>query len=295
MYLITGDIMTNQNFHISKKKKDDEYYTLYEDIDKELIHYENFLKDKTVFCNCDDERSAFYLYFKNNFERLKLRCVYFMHHKDHGKSYLIRLSQHGETKSMLTGDGSFDSVESVDILKKSDVVITNPPFSLFRSFVDLLVGTGVFFLIIGNKGAISYNSIFKYYLSGNLFLGYNTNNGTMYFKRPDGTTSSVPSYWYTNIPFEKDKKIIPTKSINDIEKSYYDHTHILNINKLSDIPYDYFDLMGVPVTYLDKHNPDLFDVIGNTRCPDGCKFVKSINYIDGKEIYLRVIIKRKKT
>jgi hypothetical protein len=274
----------SDNLRKAKEAKNDEFYTRLEDIEAEISQHKDYVKQfegKTVLCNCDDpEWSNFFLFFKLHFKQLKLNKLITTHfNKDGSPSY--KLEWEGEmlnddmvnlTKTPLSGNGDFRSDECVAILKEADIVVTNPPFSLFREYVQQLIEYDKKFIVIGNKNAIAYKEVFPLLRDGKMFVGYNAGNGTMYFatshtsKGIGEVTNSVPSYWYTNLDLDKvHEPLILTKNYQGNEGKYVNYENYpiaINVNKISDIPKDYFGIIGVPITYMAEHCIEQFEIIG---------------------------------
>ena len=275
----------NKNLNNAKKVKNDEFYTQMGDIEKELPYYKEQFKNKIVYCNCDTELSNFYLYFKKNFNNLKLKKL-IITNKD---NYKIELTKKGIIKSKLNGD--FRSC--IDLLKESDIVCTNPPFSLFREYVDLLIKYDKKFLIIGNYAAITYKEIFKLIKDNQLWLGYTPR--TMKFLTTDNKLKSVNASWFTNLNVEKHYKTLK------LSKSYYENTELypkydnydaINVDRIKDIPIDYDGPMGVPITFLQYYNPKHFEIVGIDRyIIDNPNYGKRFT-IDKREIYARIVIRK---
>lgn len=168
--------MSNIFLEKAKYAKNDEFYTRYEDIEKELSHYKESLKNKIIYCNCDDpEWSNFYKYFTDHFVDLQLKKVITTHYNNNGNSYKLEYNGTNTIKTELQGNGSFMSDECIEILKHCDIVITNPPFSLFKEYIQTLLDNNKKFLIIGNFNAIKYKIIFPLLLKGEINCGYNWN------------------------------------------------------------------------------------------------------------------------
>jgi len=273
---------TSKNLNIAKKNKSDEFYTQLSDIENELRHYKHHFKNKVVYCNCDDPRvSNFFNYFSLNFEKLQLKKLITTCYKNQDwnlfsqntSEQAVYLEYEGDKNNNkvpdpeeigihpLKGDGDFRSEESIELLKQADIVVTNPPFSLFREYVDQLIKYDKKFLTIGNINAISYKNCFEYIKSNKLWLGYNT---VRYFQKPDGSMyETARSFWYTNLDINKrHEDLILYKKYNEDEFPKYENFDAINVNKAIDIPIDYQGLMGVPITFLDKYNPDQFEIIG---------------------------------
>lgn len=321
----------NKNFHNAKANKEDEFYTQLADIERELKHYKKHLKDKVIYCNCDDPRvSNFFHYFSYNFEKLGLKKLIATCYKNQdinlfsqGKSEkAIYLEYNGDKNgnhmpdleeievNYLKSNGDFRSEESIELLKEADIVVTNPPFSLFREYISQLINYDKKFIIVGSFNAITYKEIFNYFKANKIWLGYK--NGDMEFKVPDYYEERKTRYrqdengqkwrsfgnicWYTNLDISKrHEDLILYKTYNPKEYKKYDNYDAININKVSDIPMDYEKKMGVPITFLNKYNPEQFEILGIDR-----PLVEEITgkvsrfIIEGKEIYARIVIRNKK-
>ena len=226
------------NLHKAKKVKNDEFYTLYEDIEKELENYITELKDKIIYCNCDNENSNFVKYFKNNKNKI------------------------GYKKLLYSGIGCGGKFEdNIELLKECDIVITNPPFSLFRQFVNLLYKYNKKFIIIGNMNAITYKEIFKLIKDNIICMGFTTPKE---FLQPDGSIKKFGNIgWFTNIETKKQHEdVILYKNYNKTEYSKYDNYDAINVDKVKNIPLDFEGVMGVPITFINKYNPNQFEIIG---------------------------------
>ena len=286
--------MTNQKLHNAKIAKNDEFYTQLSDIEKELSHYKEHLKGKIVYCNCDDPTfSNFWKYFHTNFGLLKLKKLISTHYSKESHSYKMEYSGGNDLdcsiglKTPLIGDGDFRSQECIEVLKQSDVVVTNPPFSLFRDYVAQLIKYDKKFIIIGHILGFLYKVSLPLIINNKVTLGY---NHVRKFIQKDGTIKDMCNVrWFTNCSIQKNKEHLNLTEIYTPEKyPKYDNYDAININKTSEIPKDYFGAMGVPVSFLDKYSPDQFEIIG-------CNTVSPIKHLtlSGKEPFKRIIIKRK--
>jgi hypothetical protein len=318
---------TNELLHKAKKSKSDEFYTQLSDIESELQYYKEHFKNKTVYCNCDDPQiSNFFRYFILNFKILGLKKLIVSCYKEKVSDLFNTESNEngfffeytgtkGESEKpsladvvYFKGDGDFRSLESINLLKQSDIVVTNPPFSLFREHVAQLIKYNKKFLIIGNINAITYQEIFKLIKDNKAWLGINLGRGISGFIVPKhyefyGTETRIDEYgnriispnnclWFTNLEtYQRHKDIVLTKKYIGNEKKYpkYDNYDGINIDKTQDIPIDYTGCMGVPITFLHKFNPDQFDIIKFRKGNDG----KDLS-INGKCPYFRIIIKNKR-
>ena len=323
---------SNKTLRKANKEKNDEFYTQLSDIEKELRHYKAHFQDKVVFCNCDDPRvSNFFHYFSYNFEQLGLKKLVATCYKsqnadlfsENNSEKAIYLEYTGDKNGdhipnpeeigikHLKGDGDFRSRESIELLKQADIVVTNPPFSLFREYVAQLMEYDKKFLIVGSLNAITYKEIFKLIKDNQLWLGYGFSGGNAYFKTPytkefatgvfDEETGLVKFRnvsWFTNLDFEKrheDLILYKTYYGNESEYPTYDNYDAINVDKTKDIPMDYKEAMGVPITFIDKYNPDQFEILGNlgSYAPDGYSLSSAI-FINGNKIFKRILIKNKK-
>lgn len=288
--------MSNSKLNKAKKEKNDEFYTQYVDIEKELQHYN--IEGKTIYCNCDNPHySNFYKYFKDKFNTHKIKHLYCTGYNKDDNGYYAEYNGTEETIKTLNGNGSFDSDECINILKIADVIITNPPFSLFRDYVKQLMDYNKQFLIIGNQNAITYKEIFPYIKNNELWLGVHSCK-SMEFSMPMSYKSGVivgkykigkvPSIsWFTNIPHNKQNKpIILTKTYNPTDYPHYDNYDAINVDKVKDIPIDYDGVMGVPITFLQYYNPKQFEIIKFRKGDDD----KDLS-VNGKCPYFRILIK----
>ena len=301
--------MANTNLTAAKKAKNDEFYTQLSDIEKEIRHYEAHFKGKKVFLNCDDPKwSNFYVYFAQNFERLGLKKLTSTHYVEGGQSYKLeitgddnsdgRINALDTIETPLQGNGDFRSEESIAIQRDSDIVVTNPPFSLFREYMDQLISNGKQFLIVGSMNAITYKDTFGYIRDNKLWLGV---NNVKQFTTPDGDVKKFGNInWYTNIDhYKRNEEVVLYKSYNSTDYPTYDNYDAINVDKFVDTPADYNGIMGVPISFLTKYNPNQFEIIGLTvKGTTGIAGIESKTgqngpYINGKAKYGRILIKRK--
>ncbi len=267
---------------------------------KELKHYKNHFKDKVVLCNCDDPRvSNFFHFFSYNFERFGLkrliatcyksqdsdlfsqnnseRAIYLEYTGDKNGNNVPDVNEIGIKH--LQGDGDFRSKECIELLKKADIVVTNPPFSLFREYVSQLVEYDKHFIILGNSNALTYKEIFKLIRENKVWLGASIHSGDVEFMVPNDYEIRskslridemgrkfirVPSIrWFTNLDYiERHEDLILYKKYNEEEYPKYENFDAINVDVTKDIPVDYAGAMGVPITFIDKYNPDQFEIIG---------------------------------
>ncbi len=318
---------TNKTLQRAKESKSDEFYTQYSDIERELKHYKDEFKDKVIFCNCDDPRiSNFFNYFASNFKKLGLKKIITACYRKQKKDLFNteefesgffyeysgvkgeKIRPNLDDIIQFKGDGDFRSSESIQLLKQVDIVVTNPPFSLFREYVAQLVKYDNKFLIIGNINAITYKEIFKLINENKAWLGINLGRGISGFIVPEnyelyGTETGIDNLgnrivspnnclWLTNLDTSKrHEDITLTKIYYGNERDYprYDNYDGINVNKTKDIPLDYSGVMGVPITFLHKFNPEQFEIIKFRKGDDE----KDLS-INGKCPYFRILIRNKR-
>lgn len=324
--------MANSSLHAAKGTKNDEFYTRLEDINEEMNHYEDKFRGKIVFCNCDDPKwSNFWKYFHLNFEYLGLKKLITTHYESgEVQSYKIEYMGGNDEDfeegiiTPLEQNGDFRSDECIALLDEADIVVTNPPFSLFREYIQILVEHGKEFIVIGPKNAITYKEIFPLIRDTKLWLGFGFKAGNAYFIVPDG--ADVSQYakgvydaetntvkfrnctWFTNIDHAKRHEIIDTTySYAKKDKLYpdlypkYTSYDVIEVSKLAEIPMDYDGVMGVPITFMDKFNPDQFEIIGMAEDNGKGLSGKDAKWdgttphciVNGKAQYKRIFIRRK--
>ena len=298
---------TNNLLQKAKKSKNDEFYTQFSDIEKELQYYKSHFENKIVYCNCDDPHTSnFFKYFVSNFKELRLKKVIAACYAE--KGFFAEYIGEKIAVSHFKGDGDFRSAESITLLKQSDIVVTNPPFSLFREYVAQLVEYQKQFLIIGNINAITYKEIFKLIQENKAWLGIHLGRGISGFIVPQhyelyGTEARIDAsgnrivspnncLWLTNLDnFKRHEDIVLTKNYFGNENNYpqYDNYNGIHIDKTENIPSDYTGYMGVPITFLHKFNPNQFEIV---------KFRKGDNEkdlsINGKYPYFRILVRNKR-
>jgi len=368
--------MANSNLTNAKKAKNDEFYTQYPDIEKEVTAYIEYNPDvfraKVVYCNCDDPyESNFFRYFVLNFNKLGLKKLITTSYKPspvantqlglfgddktltkskgrpkvNANKFIInevhdidgdgefnlkdvamqlKANKHNEW-TPLDGDGDFSSDESINLLQQSDIVVTNPPFSLFRKYIKQLVDYDKKFLIIGNMNAITYIDVFPLLKENKVWLGNNckVNGGAMFFEIPEGianldqvreiktSKSGKKVYitrvqgirWFTNLDHGRrhqplqlmtEAEVIKFTTKKPFEK--YDNYDAIEVSLVKNIPSDYKGVMGVPVSFLDNYNPSQFEILGSNRGvdQDPNKIYGKGSYLNRKEVYKRLFVKHKK-
>lgn len=321
----------NRNLHEARAARNDEFYTQLDDIERELRHYKDYFKDKVVLCNCDDPWvSNFFRYFANNFEFLGLKKLITTCYRNQNRDLFsqndsekaIWLEYNGDKDGNrvpdpeeigiheFKGDGDFRSEECIELLKQADVVVTNPPFSLFREYVQQLVQFEKKFIIIGPESAITYKGVFTLIRDGKLWLGHGFANGNAYFRTPfvdsyaDGVYDPVTGLvkfrnveWFTNLEHSKRREeLILYKTYNPLFYPKYDNYDAIEVRSLADIPCDFEGVMGVPVTFLEKFNPDQFEILGSNRDvdQDPNRIYGRGSILNGKEVYKRVFVRNKR-
>ena len=286
----------NTNLTLAKTNKKDEFYTQLSDIERELKHYKKHFKDKVVLCNCDDPRvSNFFHFFSCNFEKFGLKKLIATCYKNQDSDLFsqnnseraIYLEYTGDKNGNnvpdaeeigikhLQGDGDFRSKECIELLKQADIVVTNPPFSLFREYVSQLVEYDKKFVIIGHQNAITYKEIFKLIKENKIWLGFGFTGGAGHFintqyenyatatDKKEGMIRVSGVHWFTNLDINKrHEDLILYKNYTPEEYPKYENFDAINVNITKDIPVDYSGAMGVPITFLDKYNPEQFEIIG---------------------------------
>ena len=345
--------MANVSLNTAKAAKNDEFYTQLSDIENELRHYKEHFRGKTVLCNCDDPRvSNFFKYFALNFEHLGLKRLITTCYKNqdidlfskHDCEQAVYLIYDGDKNGNhvpdpeeigihpLKGDGDFRSKECIDLLKQADIVVTNPPFSLFREYIAQLMDFDKKFLVIGNKNAITYREVFPLIMQDRMWVGCTPMSREIYFDVPQdfiddalkkGKDRTIvmhhgkhmarsQSIWFTNLDIPKrHENIILYKQYSSKEYSHYDNYNAIEVSKTSDIPDKYYEVMGVPITFLDKYNPDQFEILGITdkgnvdglKTKEANEAIESLKipgfpkydrpYINGVRKYARILIRRK--
>lgn len=335
----------NRNLHKAKRAKQDEFYTQLSDISDELKRYKRHFRDKVVYCNCDDPTvSNFFHYFAYGFRRLRLKKLITTCYKSQQRDLF---SKHDTEKAIcleydgalidnripskeeigihyLEGDGDFRSAECIELLQRSDIVVTNPPFSLFREYVAQLIEYEKQFIIIGNKNAITYKEIFPLVKDNKLWVGYTSMSKDMLFDVPkdyarelvetkkEGSAYKIvdgvikgrsQSIWLTNLVHRKrQEEMILVEDYTPEKYPKYDNYDAIEVSKTADIPRDYAGAMGVPITFLNKYNPDQFEILSanDIRLNHSVPFkahglIKDKDgSINGKPTYVRIVIRNKR-
>lgn len=307
--------MANTSLSNAKKAKNDEFYTQLSDIENELKHYKSHFAGKVVYCNCDDARkSNFFRFFQKKFSDYGLKkLVTTSYNEDgHGSVLVYEGDTNGNGKlddteikvSELKGNGDFRSEECIELLKEADIVVTNPPFSLFRDYIATLVEYGKKFLVIGNQNAITYKEIFPLIKENKLWTG---NNMVKTFRVPQVTNKNcevLPNgdiiakfgsiCWFTNLDIKKrHEEITLYKKYNEEEFPKYDNYNAIEVSKVCEIPKDYDGIMGVPITFLYRYNPSQFEIVGLDRYVEDNPHYGKRFTINNRETYARILIHKK--
>ena len=332
----------NTNLHKAKKDRDDEFYTTYETIEKELAHYIEQFRDKTVLCNCDDPYSSnFCKYFLQNFNVLGLKRLICTSYTpsffeqpnlfesfgyNSPKGLLLDITQTANFDNTilsegvssflnssnlvkkLNGNGDFRSPECIEFLKESDIVVTNPPFSLFKEMVSIILKYDKKFLIIGNQNALTYKEIFPLVQNNQVWTGYQF--GEMKFRVPADSEPRATRYWVdetgqkwrslgnamwlTNLDNERrHENLNLTHRFNPIIHPTYDNYNAIHIRNITEIPFDYSGIMAVPITIINRYNSEQFEIIGEANHGSDNKYDIFKPILNGKEIFKRILIRNK--
>ena len=332
----------NTNLNQAKNAAKDDFYTQLQDIENELRHYRKHFRGKVVYCNCDDPRvSNFFHYFSYNFHHLGLKKLITTCYKNtqadlfstHDQDKAIMLEYDGFREgdtipnaedigvSKLHGDGDFRSDECVELLKQADIVVTNPPFSLFREYIAQLIKHDKKFLIIGNMNAVTYKEIFPLIKDNRMWYGPSISSGDREFGVPDNYPVTASGWriddsgrklirvkgvrWYTNLDHNKrHEELILYRKYTSENYPKYDNYDAIEVSKVANIPVDWGGGMGVPISFLDKYNPDQFEIVGMDHdVKDGLlphiinpKYTKKLDrgYINGKRMYSRILIRNRR-
>lgn len=327
----------NENLTLARRNKKDEFYTQLPDIENELRHYKDHFRGKVVYCNCDDPTiSNFFKYFSLKFADLGLKKLITTCYKNqsrdlfslHDDEHAIMLEYDGFREgeriphvedigvTRLEGDGDFRSRECVELLKQADIVVTNPPFSLFREYIAQLMEHSKKFIVIGPWNAVTYKEIFPLIKENKFWLGYGFVAGNAYFSVPTGEEYASGVYdeqtglvkfrnvtWFTNLDHKKrHEELILYRHYAPDDYPTYDNYDAIEVSKIKEIPMDFPGIMGVPITFLDKYNPDQFEIVWTTdRGGDGmleCIKFPHDRYdapvVNGRGIYKRIFIRNTK-
>lgn len=332
---------TNSNLHMSRAGKTDEFYTQLSTIENELKHYKQYFEGKTVFCNCDDPyESNFFKFFAIHFNEWHLKKLIVTCYKgspimgdckpifDAPESYKLEITKiedengdgntdlldvdimlkSGKLKPVyLEGDGDFRSEECLKLLQECDVVVTNPPFSLMKEYLPLIVNSGKQFLVLGNINHATFNETFTYFKNNKVWLGYNS--GHFWFRVPDYYEEKKTDFkidengvkwrrmgnicWFTNIDIAKRHQYLDLyKTYTPEEFPDYDTYDAIECGKYGDIPMDTDRVIGVPISYLAYHCPDQFEIVGEFR--HGCdnEYDLAVPIVKGKAKYTRIAIRK---
>ena len=323
----------NKNLHDAMKAKQDEFYTQKADIERELVHYKAHFKDKIVYCNCDDpcdgeNASEFWKFFVRNFNDWQIKKLIATHYEPDETTFSYKIEtgpdKNGQfsmlnykaKKHAIKSNGDFRSDSCIRLLKQADIVVTNPPFSLFREYVAQLMQYNKKFVIIGPRNAITYKEIFPLISSNKIWLGYGFKNSDAYFRIDEKNAAKYAAgvynpetgfvhfrncTWFTNLDINKRHEPIDLRghySYYENPERYpkYDNYNAIEVSKVDDIPYDYDGVMGVPITFMDKYCPEQFEIVGLDRYTVPREFLVGGRVaINGKPRYARILIRRRES
>lgn len=310
----------NSNLHDSIRNKQDEFYTEIGMIEDELKYYRDHFYGKVVYCNCADPReSHFWRYFAVNFEFLGLKKLIATHYDAEKPTYKLELTkditcdgkvnEEDVVETPFLQNGDFRSPECIALLNEADIVVTNPPFSLFREYIGQLVEYRKDFLIVGRMTAVTYKEILPLFMDNKVWLG--RNSGHFWFRVPPYYEEKNTDFkidesgqkwrrmgnicWFTNLDFkERHEDMILYKKYNPADYPTYDNYPAIDVGTVKDIPCDYDGIMGVPTTFLSKWNPEQFEILGSSRYHDGNPNADDINFVNGNGKFTRILVRRKR-
>lgn len=312
----------NLDMRSAHRNKKDEFYTQMEDIEKEMVHYKEYFKDKTVYCPCDTEKSAFYMFFHMNFDTLGLKKLICTGYSQDGPDKIIIQVKDCVSFSLSNEPCDLFSDRLRHFFLEADVVVTNPPFSRFRDFISLLIDLNKDFLVIGNMNSILTKDLFKHIVSGRLFWGVSIHSGDRLFEVPDDYPIESTGFeikndkkyikvkgvrWFTNIRPDNESEnpyLELNCSIKDRDYKKFKYFDAICVDRTSDIPYDYDGLMGVPLTFFDKFNPEQFEIIDGVNRylvldslginEEAARNKQHLLTVEDKIKFFRILIKNKK-
>lgn len=295
--------MSNIHLNMARVAKNDEYYTQYTDIEAELEHYRGHFLDKTVYCNCDNIKSNFWKYFHINFQTLGLKRLIATYYDPENTPYKLEYSGGCDDdvasakRTQLEGNGDFRSQECAKILEHSDIVVTNPPFSHFRCYVQQLITYGKDFVIVGSVNAMAYKDLFPLVQAGRVYVGYNRPRK---FQTANGGYRNFGNIiWYTSLNTPKHNRSLELHRSYYSDPSYYqilDNWEALNVDKVKDIPLDYFGVLAVPISFMEKYDPDVWSIRGITETWGNPELSIGKPYraiLNEKKKFSRVLIQRR--
>ena len=328
--------MRNKNLEVAKKQKNDEFYTCRESIEAELMHYKKHFNGKIVYCNCDDPKeSEFWKFFVRVFKDWGIKKLMATHYEPDEKNFTYKLEISDDVDvtldvepiiTPLPCNGDFRNSSCIELLKEADIVVTNPPFSLFREYVAQLMEYDKKFLIIGNSNAVTYKDVFPLIKDNRMWLGYN-NFKTMEFIMPDSYKITgkgfvdeegkkhgfVPNIsWFTNLEVSNRSEDLDLRGnyYNPDDYPYYENYNAIEVSKVNNIPCDFAGMMGVPISFLGKYNPEQFEILGYSldlatpikevaKKTDVYKTGGNAFYIRESEnklrrLYVRIVVRNKK-
>ena len=281
---------TNQTLQSARDTKNDEFYTRTNDISKELKNYSHHLVGKSIYCNCDDwEKSNFVKYFKDNFANLGLKKIVATCYMANGNGKRFEYDGDNVTTANLNGDGDFRSEECLAELAKCDVVVTNPPFSLIRNFLETIAKHDKKLLIVSNLATPTLKDPFQYFKRDELWFGMSK---PQVFTNESGEMIKFGMCcWITNLDHPKRNKLLELKETyhgNESNFQKYDNCEAIHIKRVKGIPADYPGLMGVPTSFFEHYNREQFEIVRLRYGDDG----KGLE-LDGKQVFVRILVRNR--
>ena len=274
---------TVANLNLARQRQDNEFYTLYKDIEQELQHYKNYLTNKIIYCNCDSKNSNFYKYFKNNFEELKLKklIISYKNLNSNDGGYLIYDGKNYIENKL--ENGSYDSKECLEFLKECDIVITNPPFSIYKHYIQILIDNNKEFLILSPRLSVFYKQFKEKLINNRLYIGVTNCMGDMYFERPDGTLKKNNCLWLTTLDHNIPKKEIKYNELKNVKYQVNDkEPNVYVVDSINAVPFN-VKYVAVPIGIVGREYKEHFKVINNDYR----------SYVNGKAKFRRWLLERK--
>jgi hypothetical protein len=306
--ILNSAMRNNTTLTTGRRKKNDEYYITYDEVAKELVNYTQHFENSIIHCPIDklnpEKEASILKFFKENIKKYNIKRFVCSYYSSTGNGSVVTISQDGESVYQLKGDGHFTSKECVELMRGCDIVIANPSGSSIRLFIDQLMDLNKKFIFVGDINMVPYKSVFKYIMFGKLFAGYTKpeyfatdleevdkpnqykQNGVVYEKFGN-------KIWFTNLPVDSKEELALSSSYNPKKYVKYDESDVIEVSKVKDIPYDYDEVMGVPLNFFENYNPAQFEIVGrmNGNTYEGYACFAIIN---GCQKYQRLLIKRVK-
>lgn len=304
--ILNSAMKNNTTLTAGKRKKNDEYYITYDEVVKELTHYSHYFENATIYCPIDklnpDNEVSILKFFRNNIKKYNIKRFVCSYYSTNSNGTVLTIHKDGEEVYNLKGNGHFTSKECIELMRASDIVVANPAGSSIRLFIDQLMETNKKFIFVGDINMVPYKSVFKYIMFGKLFAGYTKpeyfatdladvdkpnqykQNGIVYEKFGN-------KIWFTNLPVDSKEELALSCSYNPKKYVKYDESDVIEVNKVKNIPYDYNEVMGVPLNFFESYNPAQFEIVGrmNGNTYEGYACFAIIN---GSQKYQRLLIRR---